>query len=98
MVSSTLLTAFCYSSYQINISIEVRAVSCGVHSLVVRLWESQFPTEDHAGRRIHMAVIPHYRSCPTSSWSSALGVHRCATRETVILSTTDRHAWSENGL
>src|SRR2546422_8055785 len=45
-----------------------------------------------------MAIIPHTASYPTSSWPGALRVRRCTTRETIIRSTIDRHAWSENGL
>ena len=98
MMSSSLPAAFCYSSYQISISVEVRDVPCGVHSLAVRLWESLCPPEGRASRRIRMAIIPHTASYPTSAWPSALCVRRYTARETVIPSTIDKHAWSENGL
>src|SRR5437870_886631 len=45
MMSSTLPAALCYSSHQISIAVEVKAVSCGVHSLAGSPWEPQFPTE-----------------------------------------------------
>src|SRR5262249_38924157 len=45
-----------------------------------------------------MAVIPYTTSYPTSSWPSALYLRRGMTRGTLIRSTIDKYAWSENGL
>src|SRR5262245_54937045 len=44
-----------------------------------------------------MAVIPYTTSYPTSSWPSALYLRRGMTRGTLIRSTIDKYAWSENG-